>query len=64
MLTKDEKILQILDKEDKEKLLYFAKLLLKQNKYKMLKDEIELRREEIRKGETLIHDDIWDDMDV
>jgi len=64
MLTEDEKILQILDKEDKEKLLYFAKLLLKQNKYKMLKDEIELRREEIRKGETLIHDDIWDDMDV
>ena len=42
-----------------KRLLYFAKLLLKQEKYKKLKEEIEDRKKEIERGEIFTHDEIW-----
>jgi len=57
------KILEKLDKTDQEKIRYFLKLL-NQSKYKRLKDEINSRREEIKRGEILDHNDIWNQLDV
>jgi len=48
-----------LDKDDQEKLSYFLRLLLNKSKYKKLKDEINIRRDEINKGQILNHDEIW-----
>ena len=56
--------LKKLDPEDQEKALYFAKLLLEQQKYKKLKEEIEIRKKEIEKGEILTHEEIWKRLDV
>ncbi len=64
MLPNEEKLLNKLDKDDKEKLLYFAKILLRQRKYNALKEEIQSRKEEVKKGEILSHKEIWDDLDV
>ena len=55
-----ENVIENLDKEDKEKVSYFIRLLLKQAKYRQLKEEIASRRDEIQRGETLTHDEIWD----
>ena len=60
----DIEILEKLDKTDQEKLLYFAKLLLKQKKYRKLKEEIENRKKEIERGEIFTHDEIWNKLDV
>ncbi len=57
-------ILEKLDRTDQEKLLYFAKLLLKQEKYRKLKEEIEDRKKEIERGEIFTHDEIWNKLDV
>lgn len=59
MSTLDLKVLEKLDKADQEKITYFLKLLLNKSKYKKLKDEISIRRDEIVKGEILNHDEIW-----
>ena len=59
MSTLDWKVLEKLDKADQEKITYFLKLLLNQSKYKKLKEEISVRRDEIVKGELLNHDEIW-----
>ena len=64
MKTSDLSIIEQLDSEDKEKLLYFAKLLLGQSKYKKLREEIERRRAEIREGKVLSHEEIWAELDV
>ena len=57
-------IFKKLDRTDQEKLLYFAKLLLKQEKYRKLKEEIEDRKKEIERGEIFTHDEIWNKLDV
>ncbi|GAB6163479.1 hypothetical protein JCM12298_26390 [Desulfothermus naphthae] len=57
-------ILQKLDKNDQEKIMYFLKLLLNQAKYKKLKDEILFRKKEIKHGEVFEHDEIWKELDV
>ena len=57
-------ILEKLDQEDKEKVSYFIRLLLNQSRYRLLKEEISSRREEIKSGETLTHDEIWDTLNV
>ena len=57
-------ILQKLDKNDQEKIMYFLKLLLNQAKYKKLKDEILSRKDEIKHGEVFEHDEIWKELDV
>ena len=64
MSTLDLKGLEKLDKADQEKVTYFLKLLLNKSKYKKLREEISIRRDEIVKGEVLNHDEIWDKLDV
>ena len=64
MNTIELEVLQKLDKSDQEKVIYFLKLLLKQAKYKKLKDEILSRKNEIKHGEVFEHDEIWKELDV
>ena len=54
------KIINNLDKNDKRLVNLFVEELLKKEKYKSLREEIEKRREEIRKGEFLTHEEVWD----
>jgi len=57
-------VVSLLNNEDKEKILEFANILLKQNKYNKLRKEIEARRDEIKRGEVLSHEEIWQDKGV
>ena len=57
-------ILEKLDKEDQQAVAYFLRLLLNKAKYRTLKEEIEQRRREIENGDTLSHNEIWDQLDV
>ena len=56
--------LELLDDDDKDKVRYFVRLLTRQAKYKKLKKEIRERKEEISKGDTLTHDEIWNQVNV
>jgi len=60
----DLRILEKLDDSDQEKVAYFLRLLLKQSKYRKLEKEIYRRREEIKEGNSLTHDEIWKEMNV
>ena len=53
-------ILTKLDAEDREKIMYFANLLLKHKKYQKLRKEIEEREKEIERGEIFTHEEIWE----
>jgi hypothetical protein len=53
-------IINHLDEKDKKLLDTIAFELLKKEKYKNLRNEIEKRRDEIKKGETLSHEEVWD----
>ncbi len=53
-----------LDIADRKKVEHFVQLLLRQEKYKSLKKELEERRDEVSKGETLSHDEFWNEMNV
>ena len=57
-------ILTKLDAEDREKIMYFANLLLKQKKYQKLREEIEEREKEIERGEIFNHEEIWEKLNV
>jgi len=57
-------VLEKLDKTDQKKIIYFFNLLLNKSKYKKLKEEISIRRDEIVKGETMTHNEIWNNLDV
>jgi len=46
----DVTLLGKLDKEDKEKISYFVRLLARQSKYRKLKEAVSERREEIKRG--------------
>ena len=62
-----EKVIEtisLLSDEDKDKILELACILLKQNKYNLLRKEIEARRYEIKRGEILSHEGIWQDRGV
>ncbi len=52
-------IINKLDKNDKKLLDFLALELLKKEKYQNLRIEIEKRREEIKKGNTLSHEEVW-----
>jgi hypothetical protein len=52
-------IISMLDDTDKQKLSEFAQMLVRRKKYEQLRKEIDTRRSEIKKGETLSHDAIW-----
>jgi len=62
--THEFRVLERLDDDDKYKIKYFIQLLMQQTKYKRLQEELRARREEISKGETLTHDEIWAHLDV
>ncbi len=64
MTELDLKILEKLDNQDQEKVAYFLRLLLNQSKYKRLKAEISERRKEIKKGNSLTHEEIWKEVNV
>ena len=64
MYAIDMRLIEKLDEEDREKIVYFLKLLLDQAKYQHTKDEIRERRAEIERGETLTHEEIWDQFNV
>ena len=64
MTIENMNILEKLDRADKEKVCYFIKLLASQSKYRELKEEISVRREEIKEGKALTHEDIWNKADV
>ncbi len=57
-------IIDRLDEGDKYKVKYFIQLLIRQEKYNKLKEEIQSRRKEIAQGEILSHDEIWNHLDV
>ena len=57
-------VISLLNDDDKKKVLELANILLKQNKYNKLRKEIEARRNEVRKGEVLSHEEIWQDKGV
>lgn len=54
-----EDVIGKLDSSDKEKVLIFTEELLQSKKYRQLRQELEGRREEIRKGKSLGHEDFW-----
>ncbi|MCI5218965.1 MAG: hypothetical protein D3914_07200 [Candidatus Electrothrix sp. LOE2] len=64
MNTSEISIIGRLDKDDKEKVSYFIRLLLKKSKYQALKKELAERRQEIESDETLSHEEIWGQMNV
>ena len=57
-------IFERLDKRDQEAVTYFLRLLLNKAKYRTLREQIEQRRREIENGDTLSHNEIWDQLDV
>ena len=52
-------IISLLDGKDKKKVLDFANILIKRSKYNRLRKEIEHRRDEVKRGEVLLHEEIW-----
>ncbi len=56
--------IQKLNQTDQEKIQYFLKILLKQKKYEKLKKEIQTRRTEIKKGQKLDHNVIWEKLNA
>jgi len=55
-------IISLLDDEDRKKILEFANILLKRDKYNKLREEIEFRRDEVKKGKVLSHEEIWQEV--
>ncbi len=64
MYATEMQIFEQLDEKDREKARYFLRLLLEQEKYKKTRAELRERREEIERGETLTHEEIWSQLDV
>ena len=64
MATLTDKDLSRLDDKDQEKIDYFFRLILKKSKYKQLRTEIKNRRKEIKSGESLSHEQLWQNVDV
>ncbi len=64
MTIESTEIISRLDPADQEKVEYFVKLLLDQEKYKLLRMEINARRKEIAAGQFSSHDEFWKQMNV
>lgn len=56
------KVVSLLNDEDQKNLLEFANILFKKGKYSTLRKEIENRRSEIKNGDILSHEEIWQDI--
>ncbi|MEK7396966.1 MAG: hypothetical protein AAB116_08525 [Candidatus Poribacteria bacterium] len=63
-MEKVMEVVSLLNDEDKKKILELANILLKQNKYSKLRKEIEVRRDEIKRGEVLSHEEVWQNRDI
>jgi mRNA-degrading endonuclease RelE of RelBE toxin-antitoxin system len=59
MYATDIQLLEKLDEQDREKAVYFLKLLLEQEKYRKTKAELRERSEEIQRGDVLTNEEIW-----
>ncbi len=57
-------VIDQLDEDDKRKIAYFVDILIRQSKYRHLRDEIKKRRQEVKKGAVLRHDELWKQLDV
>ena len=64
MSVLEMKIIESLDEDDQSKIAYFVNLLLRQGKYRHLRDELKKRRLEIKNGAVLNHDELWNQVDV
>ncbi len=64
MTIPSTEIINQLEPADQEKVEYFVKLLLDQERYKSLRMEIKARRKEIETGRFIKHDDFWKQMNV
>lgn len=62
MMKKIEEMVLLLDERDKKKVIEFINIILKQNKYRKLRKEIEKRRKEVKEGKVLSHEEIWKDV--
>ena len=51
---------EILDEQDKKLVKKFIEELIKKEKYENLRKELQKRRQEIKKGHTASHEEIWD----
>ena len=51
---------EILDEQDKKLVKKFIEELVKKEKYENIRKEIQKRRQEIKKGCTASHEEIWD----
>jgi|Deesub1362B_J571_1020462.scaffolds.fasta_scaffold00123_31 hypothetical protein len=60
--TNVEEIISYLTEEDKKLLYEFAKKLLQGEQYRGLREEINKRREEIKKGKVLTHEELWSEI--
>ncbi len=60
----EKTLIDKLDHEDREKVSYFVKLLMRQSKYRRLQEEVSERRQEIKRGDTLTHKEIWEELNV
>ena len=60
----EKTLIDKLDHEDREKVSYFVKLLMRQSKYRRLQAEVSERRQEIKRGDTLTHKEIWEELNV
>ena len=60
MSVKMIKEFEALDEKDKKLVERFIQELLKKEKYEYLRKELQKRREEIKKGQIISHDEIWD----
>ena len=50
----------IVMEKEREILTHIAETLIKSRKLKKLREEIEERRDEIKKGDVLSHDEFWE----
>jgi hypothetical protein len=57
-----EEIIPLLDKNDMKTLTDLAKKLYESKKYQTLRKEIENRRKQIKNGNSLTHQEIWDEI--
>jgi sialic acid synthase SpsE len=64
VMEKVMEVVSLLNGEDKKKILELANILLKQNKYNKLRKDIEARRDEIKRGEILSHEKVWQNRDI
>ena len=55
-----EVLIPQLNEKEREILTHIAETLIKSRKLKKLREEIEERRDEIKKGDVLSHDEFWE----